>query len=131
LKITFLMELGSDFLFDRGTVQLDLGDVTELLGDGEEASAARERALEMFEQKGDLVSAAEPFQSWIVMGADHRCSAPEERLCGSCVRPRAPLRAVVPLWHLLDPCDHCRGSAGTGQRGRASDARESCARRSA
>jgi hypothetical protein len=59
LKITFLMELGSDFLFDRGTVQLDLGEVLELLGQGEEAHAARERALEMFEQKGDLVSAAQ------------------------------------------------------------------------
>jgi class 3 adenylate cyclase/tetratricopeptide (TPR) repeat protein len=49
---------GTDFLFDRGTVQLDLGEVMELLGRGEEARAARERALEMFEQKGDLVSAA-------------------------------------------------------------------------
>ena len=48
----------TDFLFDRGTVQLDLGEVMELLGRGEEARAAREHALEMFEQKGDLVSAA-------------------------------------------------------------------------
>jgi class 3 adenylate cyclase/tetratricopeptide (TPR) repeat protein len=48
----------TDFLFDRGTVQLDLGEVMELLGRGVEARAARERALEMFEQKGDLVSAA-------------------------------------------------------------------------
>ena len=48
----------TDFLFDRGTVLLDLGEVTELLGHGEEARGARERALEMFEQKGDLVSAA-------------------------------------------------------------------------
>ncbi|HEY3265018.1 MAG TPA: adenylate/guanylate cyclase domain-containing protein [Actinomycetota bacterium] len=48
----------TDFLFDRGTVQLDLGEVMELLGRGGEARAARERALEMFEQKGDLVSAA-------------------------------------------------------------------------
>jgi class 3 adenylate cyclase/tetratricopeptide (TPR) repeat protein len=48
----------TDFLFDRGTVHLDLGEVLELLGQREEAHAARERALEMFEQKGDLVSAA-------------------------------------------------------------------------
>ena len=47
----------TDFLFDRGTVQLDLGDVMEILGRDEEARAARARALEMFEQKGDLVSA--------------------------------------------------------------------------
>jgi class 3 adenylate cyclase/tetratricopeptide (TPR) repeat protein len=49
----------TDFLFDRGTVLLDLGEVMELLGRGVEARAARERALEMFEQKGDLVSAAQ------------------------------------------------------------------------
>ena len=48
----------TDFLFDRGTVQLDLGEVMELLGRDEEARAARARALEMFEDKGDLVSAA-------------------------------------------------------------------------
>ena len=48
----------TDFLFDRGTVQLDRAEVMDLLGRSEEARAARERALEMFEEKGDLVSAA-------------------------------------------------------------------------
>jgi tetratricopeptide (TPR) repeat protein len=48
----------TDFLFDRGTVQLDRAEVMELLGRDEDARAARERALEMFEEKGDLVSAA-------------------------------------------------------------------------
>ena len=48
----------TDFLFDRGTVHLDRAEVMELLGHDEEARAARERALEMFEEKGDLVSAA-------------------------------------------------------------------------
>jgi tetratricopeptide (TPR) repeat protein len=48
----------TDFLFDRGTVQLDLAEVMELLGHDEEARSARERALAMFEEKGDLVSAA-------------------------------------------------------------------------
>ena len=48
----------TDFLFDRGTVHLDRAEVMELLGRHEEARAARERALAMFEEKGDLVSAA-------------------------------------------------------------------------
>lgn len=48
----------TDFLFDRGTVQLDLAEVRELLGHDDEARAARGRAFEMFEEKGDLVSAA-------------------------------------------------------------------------
>jgi tetratricopeptide (TPR) repeat protein len=48
----------TDFLFDRGTVQLDRAEVMDLLGRSEEARAARERALAMFEEKGDLVSAA-------------------------------------------------------------------------
>ena len=48
----------TDFLFDRGTVQLDRAEVMELLGRDEEARAARERALAMFEEKGDLVSTA-------------------------------------------------------------------------
>jgi tetratricopeptide (TPR) repeat protein len=48
----------TDFLFDRGTVQLDLAEVMELLGRDDEARVARERALAMFEEKGDLVSAA-------------------------------------------------------------------------
>jgi len=48
----------TDFLFDRGTVQLDRAEVMELLGRNEDARIARERALEMFEEKGDIVSAA-------------------------------------------------------------------------
>jgi class 3 adenylate cyclase/tetratricopeptide (TPR) repeat protein len=48
----------TDFLFDHGTVLLDLGEVMETLGRPEEARAARARALELFEQKGDLTSAA-------------------------------------------------------------------------
>jgi len=48
----------TDFLFDRGTVQLDRAEVMELLRRDEEARVARERALEMFEEKGDLISAA-------------------------------------------------------------------------
>ena len=48
----------TDFLFDRGTVQLDLAEVMELLGHDDEARAARGRALAMFGEKGDLVSAA-------------------------------------------------------------------------
>jgi tetratricopeptide (TPR) repeat protein len=48
----------TDFLFDRGTVHLDRAEVMELLGRDEDARTARERALEMFEEKGDLVSAA-------------------------------------------------------------------------
>jgi tetratricopeptide (TPR) repeat protein len=47
----------TDFLFDRGTVQLDRAEVMELLSRDEEARAARERALDMFQEKGDLVSA--------------------------------------------------------------------------
>jgi class 3 adenylate cyclase/tetratricopeptide (TPR) repeat protein len=47
----------TDFLFDRGTVQLDLGEVMEILGRDEDARAARVRALELFEDKGDVVSA--------------------------------------------------------------------------
>jgi tetratricopeptide (TPR) repeat protein len=49
----------TDFLFDRGTVYLDRAEVMELLDRNEEARAARERALEMFEEKGDLISAAQ------------------------------------------------------------------------
>ena len=48
----------TDFLFDRGTVQLDRAEVMGLLGHRQEARAARERALQMFEEKGDLESAA-------------------------------------------------------------------------
>ena len=48
----------TDFLFDRGTVHLDRADVMGLLGNAVEAHTAREHALEMFEEKGDLVSAA-------------------------------------------------------------------------
>ena len=48
----------TDFLFDRGTVQLDRAEVMQLLGRNQEARAARQRALAMFEEKGDLVSAS-------------------------------------------------------------------------
>ncbi len=48
----------TDFLFDRGTVQLDLAEVLRLSGREEEARTALGRALAMFEQKGDLVSAS-------------------------------------------------------------------------
>ena len=48
----------TDFLFDRGTVYLDRAEVMELLGRDEDARGARERALEVFEEKGDLVSAS-------------------------------------------------------------------------
>jgi tetratricopeptide (TPR) repeat protein len=48
----------TDFLFDRGTVQLDLAETMRLMDREEEAQLALGRALEMFEQKGDLVSAA-------------------------------------------------------------------------
>ena len=46
----------TDFLFDRGTVQLDVAEVMRQFGRAEEARAALGRALAMFEQKGDLVS---------------------------------------------------------------------------
>ncbi|MCI0632808.1 MAG: AAA family ATPase [Actinobacteria bacterium] len=48
----------TDFLFDRGTVQLDLAEVMRQLGRQEEARAALGRALAMFERKGDLISAS-------------------------------------------------------------------------
>jgi tetratricopeptide (TPR) repeat protein len=48
----------TDFLFDRGTVQLDLAEVMDAVGRAGEARVARDRAFHMFEQKGDLVSAA-------------------------------------------------------------------------
>ena len=48
----------TDFLFDRGTVQLDLAEVMDAVGRAGEARVARDRAFQMFEQKGDLVSAA-------------------------------------------------------------------------
>jgi class 3 adenylate cyclase/tetratricopeptide (TPR) repeat protein len=48
----------TDFLFDRGTVQLDLAEVMDAVGREGEARVARDRAFQMFEQKGDLVSAA-------------------------------------------------------------------------
>jgi len=48
----------TDFLFDHGTVQLDHAEVMLLLGRNEQARAARERALAIFEEKGDLVSAS-------------------------------------------------------------------------
>jgi predicted ATPase/class 3 adenylate cyclase len=49
---------GTDFLFDRGTVQLDLAETMRLGHREEEARAALDRALRLFEDKGDLVSAA-------------------------------------------------------------------------
>ncbi|MGA9162057.1 MAG: adenylate/guanylate cyclase domain-containing protein [Actinomycetota bacterium] len=58
---------GTDFLFDRGTVQLDLAEVMDVLGRDQETRAARERALGMFEDKGDLVSAAR-VRSMLVRG---------------------------------------------------------------
>jgi len=48
----------TDFLFDRGTVQLDLAEVMRLMHRDDEARVALGRALGMFEEKGDLVSAA-------------------------------------------------------------------------
>jgi hypothetical protein len=48
----------TDFLFDRGTVQLDLAEVMDAVGRAGEARVARDRAFQMFEQKGDVVSAA-------------------------------------------------------------------------
>jgi len=48
----------TDFLFDRGTVQLDLAEAMRLLHREKEARAALDRALSLFEEKGDLVSAA-------------------------------------------------------------------------
>ena len=48
----------TDFLFDRGTVQLDLAEVMDAVGRAGEARVALDRAFQMFEQKGDLVSAA-------------------------------------------------------------------------
>ena len=47
----------TDFLFDRGTLQLDLGEVLRLSAREEDARAALSRALAMFERKGDLISA--------------------------------------------------------------------------
>jgi class 3 adenylate cyclase/tetratricopeptide (TPR) repeat protein len=48
----------TDFLFDRGTVQLDFAEVMDAVGRAGEARVARDRAFQMFEEKGDLVSAA-------------------------------------------------------------------------
>jgi ATP/maltotriose-dependent transcriptional regulator MalT len=48
----------TDFLFDRGTVQLDLAEVMDAVGRAGEARVALDRAFQMFEKKGDLVSAA-------------------------------------------------------------------------
>ena len=48
----------TDFLFDRGTVQLDLAEMMRLFGREDDARAALGRALAMFERKGDLVSAS-------------------------------------------------------------------------
>jgi class 3 adenylate cyclase/tetratricopeptide (TPR) repeat protein len=48
----------TDFLFDRGTVFLDQGDVLGELGATTDARSALERALAAFEAKGDVVSSA-------------------------------------------------------------------------
>ena len=48
----------TDFLFDRGTVFLDLAEVERLAGRPDASRAAVERALGEFERKGDLVSSA-------------------------------------------------------------------------
>ncbi len=46
----------TDFLFDRGTVFLDLAEVERLLGRPGASQAATERALAEFDAKGDIVS---------------------------------------------------------------------------
>jgi len=48
----------TDFLFDRGTVFLDLAEVLRIAGREEESRSALERARSEFERKGDLVSTA-------------------------------------------------------------------------
>lgn len=46
----------TDFLFDRGTVHTDRGETLRLLGREDEARAAFDEAIRLFDQKGDLVS---------------------------------------------------------------------------
>jgi class 3 adenylate cyclase len=46
----------TDFLFDRGTVHSDRGETLRLLGREDEARSAFDEAIELFDQKGDLVS---------------------------------------------------------------------------
>ncbi len=48
----------TDFLFDRGTVYTDRGETLRLLGREDEARSAFDEAIRLFDQKGDLVSAA-------------------------------------------------------------------------
>jgi class 3 adenylate cyclase/tetratricopeptide (TPR) repeat protein len=48
----------TDFLFDRGTVFLDLAELMRIAGREEESRSALERARGEFERKGDLVSTA-------------------------------------------------------------------------
>jgi class 3 adenylate cyclase len=48
----------TDFLFDRGTVFLDLAEVERLAARDQQRRSALERALGEFEAKGDLVSSA-------------------------------------------------------------------------
>ena len=47
----------TDFLFDRGTVFLDLAEVERLAGRNAKARSALARALAEFERKGDVISA--------------------------------------------------------------------------
>jgi len=48
----------TDFLFDRGTVYLDRAQTMLLLDRGDEARLASDEAAKLFDQKGDLISAA-------------------------------------------------------------------------
>jgi len=47
----------TDFIDNQGDVYLDRAEVAELGGQKEEAAAARQKALECYERKGNLVSA--------------------------------------------------------------------------
>jgi hypothetical protein len=51
------MARAADFIDDRGTMLVDLAEVHELGQRPDEAAAALEEALRMFEGKGNLVSA--------------------------------------------------------------------------
>jgi ATP/maltotriose-dependent transcriptional regulator MalT len=51
------MARAADFIDDRGTMLVDLAEVHELGGRPDEAAAALEEALRMFEAKGNIVSA--------------------------------------------------------------------------
>jgi predicted ATPase/class 3 adenylate cyclase len=51
------MARAADFIDDRGTMLVDLAEIHELGGRPDEAAAALEEALQMFETKGNVVSA--------------------------------------------------------------------------